>query len=370
MEFDMKQTIFTATILALVLAGPASLSAQEPTETFTDRVDVAEVLLDVLVKDREGNVILGLGPDDFLVEEDGSTVDLEAATFYSNRVLVDEAASRGELKVPKEEIPVDRYFILFFHDDPGAAPLVHRERQIAARQARDWVRTRLAPPNDYVAVVRYTKRLLIHQDFTSDIEEILAALDDVARSRDPGGNWPSRIEAEEGPSLRRYLPQGDELRDETTRIYSALEVLARAAGHVVGRKNLVLYSIGFGELERPGFIVPDRRYYADTYRTLNDNNVAVYGVSMLRATNVSTPAGASYDSALTALSSDTGGRHYRNFVNYAVPLSEIVDDNTGYYLLSYRSEIPVGESGYREVTISTRNPDFVVRGRQGYWFGN
>lgn len=366
----MKQKIFTATILALVIAWPPGLAAQEPTETFTDRVDVAEVVLDVLVKNKEGHVILGLGPDDFLVEENGSPVDLESATFYSNRVLLDEAASRGELRVPKEEIPVDRYFILFFHDDPGAAPLVHRERQIAARQARDWVKTRLTPPNDYVAIVRYTKKLLIHQDFTSDIEEILDALDDVARSTDPGGNWPSRIEAEDGPSLRRHLPQGAELRDETTRIYSALEVLARAAGHIVGRKNLVLYSIGFGEIESPGFIVPDRRYYADTYRTLNDNNVAVYGVSMLRSTRVSSPAEASYDSALTALSSDTGGRHYRNFVNYEVPLAEIVDDNTGYYLLSYRTEVPVGESGYRKVTISTRNPDFVVRGRQGYRFGD
>lgn len=357
-----------ATVFALVLLPAAR--AQQPAETFAGEVDVVEVLLDVIVTDNDGNVILGLEPDDFVVEEAGQPIQISSATFYSNRLLVDAAASGGRLKAEASDIPTDRYFILFFHDDPGSGTLVLRERQQAVRRAKEWVSESLLPPNDYVAVLRYTKKLLVHQDFTSDVQEILTGLDGIAKGKDPGGNWPSRVDEEDGPSLRRALPQGKELRDATHTIYEALQVVADAAGGVVGRKNLLLFSIGFGEVDSAGFVVPDRRYYPKTYQLLNDNNVAVYGISMLRGPNFSSPLAGSADSALTALASDTGGRHYRTFVNYKTPMAEMIADNNGYYLLSYSSEAPRNENGYREVTIRTRNPDFSVRGRGGYRYGS
>ena len=361
----MKQLLSVLTLL-LVTTLPAT--AQQETATFAGEVEVVEVLLDVLVTDRDGNVILGLGPEDFIVEEGKKPVDLTGATFYSNRVLAEAATEAGRLPDGQTEIPVDRYFILFFHDDPGSGTLAFREKLDAVRQAKDWVREGLLP-NDHVAVVRYTKKLLIHQDFTTDVQQILDGLDSVAKGKDPGGNWPSRLEESDEPSLRRGLPQGKELRKETTRIYSALEAVANASGNIVGRKNLMLFSIGFGEVDMHGLFLPDRRYYDDTYKALNNNNVAVYGISMLQNLNTRNPLAASIDSSLSALASDTGGRHYRNFTNYKTPLDRIVEDNNGYYLLSYSSEAPTGTSGYREVAVRTVNPDFVVRGRQGYSFG-
>jgi VWFA-related protein len=170
--------------------------------------------------------------------------------------------------------------------------------------------------------------------------------------------------------LRRSLPQGKELRKETTRIYSALEAVSETSVNIVARKNLMLFSLGFGEIDMHGLFLPDRRYYDDTYQTLNDNNVAVYGISMLQNLSTRNPTAASIDSALSSLAADTGGRHYRNFTNYKTPLEQIVKDNNGYYLLSYSSEAPVGESGYREVSVKTANPNFVVRARRGYSFGD
>jgi VWFA-related protein len=360
----MKRLLAALTLLVVSTAGLAS--AQEEPATFAGELQVVEVLLDVLVTDKEGNVILGLEPDDFIVEEAGNRVEINGSTFYSNRVMVDAA---GERLGDASEVPVDRYFILFFHDDPGSGTISFREKLDAARRAKEWVQEGLLP-NDWVALVRYSKKLIVHQDFTTDIDEIIAGLDSVAKGKDPGGNWPSRLDETPGPSLRRGLPQGKELRDETTRIYSALEAVAEAAGSIEARKNLVLFSVGFGEVDMHGLFLPDRRYYDDTYQALNDNNVAVYGISMLQGLNARNPTLASIDSALSALSADTGGRHYRNFTNYKTPLEQIVEDNNGYYLLSYSSEAPAGEAGYREVSVRTVNPDFVVRARRGYSFGS
>jgi VWFA-related protein len=363
----MKKILSALTLVLLpTTSGPAI--GQETPATFAGEVQVVEVLLDVLVTDRDGNVILGLGADDFVVEEEKEPVDVTGATFYSNRVMVDAANESGQLSGDQVDIPVDRFFILFFHDDPGSGTVAFREKLDAVRQAKEWVREGLLP-NDHVAIVRYTKKLLVHQDFTTDIQEILSGLDSVAKGKDPGGNWPSRLAETKGPSLRRGLPQGKELRNETTRIYSALEVVAEASGSIVGRKNLMLFSIGFGEVDIHGLFLPDRRYYDDTYQALNDNNVAVYGISMLQNLQTRDPLTASLDSALSALAADTGGRHYRSFTNYRTPLEQIVEDNNGYYLLSYSSEAPAGESGYREVSVKTVNPNFVVRARKGYSFG-
>ena len=48
---------------------------------------------------------------------------------------------------------------------------------------------------------------------------------------------------------------------------------------------------------------------------------------------------------------------------------QVVRDNNGYYMLSYPAEHEKGEAGYREVKVTTRNPDFGVRARKGYLFG-
>ena len=55
-----------ALILILLSAVPAVAQEGSPAASFDDLVEVSEVLLDVLVTDKKGNVIVGLGPDDFV----------------------------------------------------------------------------------------------------------------------------------------------------------------------------------------------------------------------------------------------------------------------------------------------------------------
>ena len=176
----------------------------------------------------------------------------------------------------------------------------------------------------------------------------------------------------ESPSLLVNLPQGKELRKKTKRMYDAFELIADATRDILGRKNLMFFSNGFGEFERitgRGGINsvtarPDQRYWPDMLQSLNDNNVAVYPIDL-------SPSYTDHPQAdfLSALARTTGGKYYENFVNFITPMQQIADEANGYYLLSYPASHPADESGYREVKVETVNPEFKVRARQGYRYG-
>ncbi|MGH9360501.1 MAG: VWA domain-containing protein [Thermoanaerobaculia bacterium] len=357
-----------ATPLALValLVVPLAAVAQEepPAGEVSERVEVTEVLLDVLVTDAKGNVILGLDETDFVVSEDGKPIDLTDVVFYSNRRLLDDPATPAAARPAVSAGTEDRYFILFLDDQRSAAidaPQLLSQQLEAVRRARQWVATELVP-GDHVAVVSYDKKLKVHQDFTADRAALDKALVAAAKGKDPGGNWPSRIG--EGASLRAGLPRGNELRDQTANIYEALQVLSRAAGTFRGRKNLLYLGIGFGRINPFGQYTPDPRYYDDTVRALNDNNVAFYALDL-------TPPGTEHvlSDALNQISGETGGKYYFNTVNFLTPLRQVSEENSGYYLLSYTATHPAGADGFQKVKVETRNPEFRVRAREGYVYG-
>ena len=366
--------LLTAFAVLLLLTTPLFAQKAQKTEgtdrpagEFEGRVEVSEVLLDVLVTDKDGRVIVGLEPEDFTVEENGEPVEITDVTFYSNSVFQENLAATSAEELNVDQIPVDRYFILFFHDqrlETNRIVQANRQQLEAARKARRWVREEMLP-TDWVAVVSYDVKLNIHEDFTHDKKALLRALEDAPISKDrKGGNWPSRIDETEGPALRPHLPRGKQLGKETRNIYQGLEVLARAAGHVPARKNLLLFSRGFGEINEFGIYQPDPRYYYDMAEVLNENNVAVYAIDM-------TPPEVSHslENALNTVANDTGGTYYFNFNNFINPLRQVADENTGYYLLSYKATHPAGESGFQKVKVKTSNPSFKVRAREGYLYG-
>ena len=363
----MRNRTNLATILAtsaLLFARTATAQETAPTPqpetTFSEQVEVTEVLLDAVVTDGDGNVIVGLGPSDFKVEEDGKPVTLTDVRFYSSRAQLDYAGR------PLNPAEAQRLFILFFHDQRQMntdVPGVLARSLDASRRAKDWVRT--LGPQDYVAVASWEHSLIVEQDFTRDRKEMQRAIDEAVTGADSRGNWPSRLPAGEGPSLLKNLPKGNAVRDATPTIYEALQVLAKASQNVVGRKNLVLFSSGFGDVNNFGQFQPDVRYDQPTAQILNDSNVAVYAVDVLDP-NTESPL----SSSLSLLSTETGGRYFQHVVNFVTPLGEIASETTGYYLLAYRATHPRGRSGYQEVKVSVSNPGLRVKAREGYRYGD
>jgi hypothetical protein len=104
-------------------------------------------------------------------------------------------------------------------------------------------------------------------------------------------------------------------------------------------------------------------------QSLNDNNVAVYSIDLISIDPNSNVLENVYGSSLSQLSTDTGGQYYFTGFNFLGPLEKVSEDNGGYYLISYRSPHPEGESGYQRVQVRTVNREFETRAREGYLYG-
>jgi VWFA-related protein len=372
MHSPLRSMILGALTFTLAVSAPAASAAQDNPQAprFGEKIEVREVLLDALVTDRDGHVIVGLDKHDFAVRESGKSVDLTGVTFYSNRRLIagSEVLTRKGLRL--DQVPEDRYFILFFHDqrfNAADAPVLLAQQLQAGRFAKEWVEREVLP-NDWVAVVAYDVKLKIHQDFTHDHAALTAAIDDAVKGKDVENNWPSRLPTPgAGPSLLGGLPRGDELRARTPTIYEGLQLLARSAGNVPARKNLILFTNGFGRLSTAPYpqYAPDPRYYAPTMQALNSNNVAAYPVDLWPAGQVRHTLA----DAMNQLAADTGGSYIYNQTNFLTALEQISTENNGYYLLSYRSEHPAGANGFQSVDVKTANPEFRVKTRKGYEYG-
>jgi VWFA-related protein len=104
-------------LLALAVAG-APLSAQQA--TFSGSVEVRVVNVDVVVLDRDGNPVTGLGRDDFELLEDGKPVPISNFLAYQEPAPGTSAAATPET--------------------PGAAPpAAPREPEIEVAPAATWV---------------------------------------------------------------------------------------------------------------------------------------------------------------------------------------------------------------------------------------
>jgi VWFA-related protein len=361
-------------ILSILLALgslDAATAQQEPPPTFTEQMEVTEVLLDVVVTDRNGNLVAGLGPADFVVEEDGREIKLTGADFYTTRY---GAGTHSDSTAPSGPetlgaIPASRYIIFFFHDARTMANKLNRlirQQLSAAHDSRRWVEEEMQP-SDWVAITGYGMRLKIFQDFTQNREALLEAITAAAKGVNPDKDrWTRDPASSTAPSLLRHLPAGKDLSGHTRQIYSGMRLLAEATGHIVGRKTLLYFGIGFGDIDGfDGNAIADRRYYPHLEQALNDNNVAVYPIDL-------TIQGRRHaqSSFLNGLANDTGGFYYRNFASFLGPLTAITDANIGYYLLSYSSEHPSGESGYQRIRVRTTAPDLVVQAQRGYRYGS
>ncbi len=345
-------------LLAFLFLPTWGLAQDSSNEGFEETLEVREVLLDVLVTDGDGNVIVGLEKEDFLVEEDGRTVKIERASFYSSRQLLGTLATEGGHQPEETPPPEDRYFALVFFrpiiGGPGDNRLFLRLPE-AGKKAFEWVVQELQP-NDHVAVLGFDTALRLHHDFTRDPDRLGRAIQRATTGKKADQRWPSRTESPAHGISLASLPHGEASLRETADIYKALEVLATGLGTVRGRKNIILFGADLPASGSPSA----RTDFDDMVQRLNRHNVAVYSISVV---------GRGRQDSLDRLAQETGGEHLFSFRNFLAPLRDIARQNSGYYLLSFLAEHHSSESGYRRVAVSTANKEFQVRSRGGYSLG-
>lgn len=348
--------------------GSAESRAQPSVGGFAEEIEVTEVLLDVVVTDKKDRIILGLGPEDFVVSERREVIAIDSLTFYSSKRLLESSGVVASRDLAVDVVPQDRFFVLFVQEQRGdsiarRSPLIRQHE--AGHDVGRWL-VEEAPPADRMAVVSFGRGLKVHQDFTTDRAALLDAIEGAVRGRDPERVPPARRKRIEGdPVALDTLPSGKELRRATPNVYRALRRVAGALKNVPGRKNLIFVGQGFGELGTFGGYQPQLSKLNPTLQALNDANVAVYTIDV-NAPGVEH----SLRPSLRDLAALTGGQFFYDDARFTTALREISDLTSGYYLLSYRSRRPAGESGYQPVRIGTRSPEFRVYARRGYLYGS
>ena len=351
----MKQFL---TVLALLgLALPLAAQSQ-PAQPFGEKIDVNAVLVDAIVTDANGHQILGLGPRDFVIKENGVPQTIDSVDYFTNRRMLDAREENSGLNI--NHVREERYYILFF-DKPSDNQMFDQVA-LARNAARDWVKNNLQPA-DKVAVIAHDVRLKVFSDFTSDHAQLERALADVATF----GKGLSTSQAGDEPSILRHLDQ-KKMMSKSGTVYEALTLLGDAVRPIHARKDMILISPGIhepGETIRGGVILNKSRFYAPMVQALNAANVTVYPVQLMK----DAPSIPLVHQNLESVAADTNGEYFRFTTNFTPALTKIEEQTNGYYLITYRASHAGGAKGYQKIQVAARNPEFRIKAREGYVFG-
>ena len=348
-----------AVLIALVAVALPVFPQQQP--ALNEQIDVNAVLLDVIVTDRKGNHILGLGPDDFVVKENGVQQNVDSVDYFTNRRLLDQREEQAPFKV--ERVREERYFIFFF-DKPMEPSALFDDLIRARLSVKKFIDNEMLD-TDLVAIVGHDIRLKVYTDFTNDKSKLERALNDATRF----GNGISKAPAGSGPSILREI-NTKTMINKTGTVYQGLDLLADSLRPIKARKNLVLFSPGIRDRDETivgGDLLGSRSRYLDPMlQSLNAANVSVYGVQLQRNVD-GTPL---LHQRLSEISDSTGGRYFQFNTSFKPAIEQIENTNSGYYLLTYRSPHASGTSGFQKVDVSLKNPEFKVVARSGYQYGD
>lgn len=356
----MKRFSVILALLTLTLPTFAQEQVLAQAPQYGEKIDVNAVLLDVIVTDRKGNHILGLGPDDFIVEENGVAQTIDSVDYFTNRRLLDQREEQAVFKV--ERVREERYFIFFF--DKPFNPSGLFDELTSARESVKTFLEREMKETDLVAIVGHDARLKVYSDFTNDKKQLVRALNESTRF----GRGILDAPAGDGPSILRNADK-DDLMNGTGTVYQALDLLADSLRPIRARKNLVLFSPGIADREEQlfgGMLTNRSRHLDPALQSLNAANVSVYGVQLQRDIGTS-PL---FHQRLGELSESTGGRYFRINVSFNPALEQIENTNNGYYLVTYRSPHAKGETGFQKVRVDVKNREFKVVARSGYEYGS
>src|SRR5258707_8986818 len=188
--FRQTRAVLMAAILLLNVSfsllaqdAPQSQPSQAPQQTqqpqqpqYRVRVTSELVLVNVVVRDKKGNLITDLKKDDFTLLEDGkrqaiSTFDFEnvdelktagAAEATVSGAAPDTALLRSAADKPSALNARDRRLMLLFFDFSGMDP-EQIDRSVDA--AKKFVQTRMQPA-DLIALVSLATNMRIDLDFT------------------------------------------------------------------------------------------------------------------------------------------------------------------------------------------------------------
>jgi VWFA-related protein len=399
-------------LLRLALACALLVAPLPAQETYTERVDVEIVNVDVVVTDRKGEYVRGLTASDFIVLEDGRPqVITNFSEFTGSGSPAGDDDSPGDAVTPEDHTP--RTIALFF-DQLALTPWQLEETM---RGIEQFLANALVPGDQVTVATWRGRKMDLRVERTADhanVRRTLAAMKQEMRSGGIKALADDRVtdrianaeriadENSAAVSALHGLPELETPRErlgfcagphmqyiETRSKVRALNSFLTSIGGLEGKKIVILamrrFDLQPGRISRfdgpPRNICPefDTYHLADSLvRTANAYGIALHafhtaGLGKTMPTAESTgPAddGGAGDylrlmgesSGLDFVASSTGGRIGLGTVQLARELSRVAEDARNYYSLGYRAS--AGKEGQRRIKVKVPDRRVRVRARK------
>ena len=389
---------------ALAIVGtllcPSLALAQQTEYTFKAQSEL--VLVDVSVRDRNGNLVRDLKPEDFTVLEDNkpqkvSSFDIEnmettpaVATQQVNLLSSTPKKSIASAEKPNPAVSAeqqaikDRRLIILFFDLSAMQP---DEIERSAQAAQNYIDKQMEPA-DLVSVVSLGNTITVNQDFTSDRAQLKKVLETFNLGAGAGFEEGSVGTTEGTPDNANSFTVDDTEYNifNTDMRLEALRTIALQVASVPQRKALIYFSSG---MDRTGIENESELRSATNAAVLA--NMAIYTMD-IRGLQALPPGGAAQNASLrgtspysgqstlndlnsnfttqetlVSLSVDTGGRAYLDSNDFTQVFKGVQQDMTMYYLLGYHSTNNARDGKFRRITVRINRPGLKLEYRKGYY---
>jgi VWFA-related protein len=361
-------------ILHIVLSTALLAQSPSPGQMTTLRVQAREVVLDVVVTDKQGNYVGGLKKEDFTLLEDKAKqtiVSFQPPSMHAEPADAIPVTSTADLQkignAPVTMLVLDEL-------NTGFSDMVY------AREALEkWLNSqpaRLTQPT--VLLVASDEKFGVVHDYTQDRAALLLALKQHFPS------YPFRMS--KGGAI------GPDAGDRLALSLGTLMQIAQASSGTPGRKNVVWVGVGFpqlllddvsgakeDEIAKAAVRATDAMLKARITLNIIDptampdssldlNNPDQLSLSILSSLNTPTSASVSGYLNFDTFAPATGGSLFfgRNDVDREI--ARAVANGSNYYTLSYSPSNHTDDAArFRNITIVMRDPNLTAATRAGYF---
>lgn len=357
------------------------------------------VIVNVVARDKKGNLVRDLKQQDFTVLEDGQKQQVSSFDFENIELALAQqslatasgtagpaAAAAAPPAVQHADDARDRRLILLFFDFSAMDP---EQIDRAVDAAKKYVNTKMQSA-DLIAIVSLTTNMRLDLDFTDDKNKILSSLSAYNSSSgqgfDSGATGGAEGAAETGGS---FTPDDMDYNTfSADRKLLALQSLIQSVGKFPQKKSLIYFSNGISQSG-----VDNQSALRAATATAVKANVAIYpldvrGLQALpgggEAQNASLRGQSAYTGAsvlndlnsnaasqetLSTLAADTGGKAFFDSNDFSGIFSQVQKDTSAYYILGYTSSNHLKDGRFRHIKVVANRPDLKLDYRSGYYAG-
>ncbi len=386
-----------AAVLMVLVLLCAALPSQQQSE-YVLRVESDLVLVNVTVRDKSGNFVQGLKPENFTILEDNKAqkiVSFDVENVDAVPPLDVTQAKPLPEPAPAQTSPAasaantalqfkDRRLIVLFFDLSAMEP---DEIDHAVTAAEHYVDTQMAPA-DLVSIVSLGSSLQVNQDFTTDHALLKKQLEQFSSGSGQGFEEGTTGTTEGTPDTGQPFTADDTEYNifNTDRRLEALRSVAEKLSYVQQKKSLIYFSSG---MDRTG--IENQSELRAAVNAAVRSNLAIYTMDMRglqalvaggEAQNASLRGVSAYSGqatlnalnsnfttqeTLVTLASDTGGRAFLDSNDFSKIFRGVQQDTSTYYLLGYHSTNPAQDGHYRRIAVKSNVPGVKIDYRRGYY---